>query len=596
MKKSGSNRDAMTVGVLILCMAGEGYPYVEDLKVLESRKPKSGSVSLPRELSEIRTPVLVDSWREALASHPDRAFRDYIVRGFREGFHIGFAHGSRQCVSAKSNMKSAVENKGVVEQYLKREVELKRVVGPLPPNSIPGMHINRFGVIPKAHQPGKWRLIVDLSHPEGSSVNDGIERELCSLHYTTVEEASRRVSSLGIGAEMAKFDLESAYRMVPVHPDDRRLLGMEWEGSWYMDAALPFGLRSAPKIFNAVADGLQYILGVDGVTCLHYLDDFFIWGRAGTDECSRDLDRALKCCARLGVPVAENKTTGPVTKLVFLGIEIDSVAKSLRLPDDKLHRLQENIREWQGRRTCTKRDLLSIIGLLQHACCVVRPGRSFLRRMITLATKAKRLHHRIRLNAGFRSDLCWWATFLAHWNGTGMLPDVSGREEVIVTSDASGSWGCGAFWSSGEWFQFQWPESWRGIHITSKELLPIVMASALWGKHWQGKAVKFRCDNAAVVAIVRSGTSKDELAAQLMRCLFLFMAKFDLCLRAVHLPGKDNGAADALSRNDHMSFLSQVPAARHAPTAIPPGLARALVHNRPDWMSKSWTGLLSSIS
>lgn len=179
--------------------------------------------------------------------------------------------------------------------------------------------------------------------------------------------------------------------------------------------------------------------------------------------------------------MAEHKTQGPVTKLVFLGIEIDSVSRTLRLPEEKLCRLQVNIREWQEKRACTKRDLLSIIGLLQHACCVVRPGRSFLRRMISLSTRAKKLHHKIRLNVGFRSDLCWWATFLTHWNGVGMVQDPGGHEEVIVTSDASGSWGCGAFVSSGEWFQFQWPEPWSAVNITSKELLPIVMGTALWG-------------------------------------------------------------------------------------------------------------------
>ncbi len=220
---------------------------MEDLKLLESRRePESNCDPLPRDLREIHTPVRVGMWKEALATHPDRAFANYIVKGFKDGFHVGFTCGTRQRVSAKSNMKSALENKGVVEQYLKREVELKRVVGPMVPHSIPGVQINRFGVIPKSHQPGKWRLIVDLSHPEGSSINDGIDRDLCSLHYTTVEEASRRVVNLGPGAEMAKFDLESAYR-IPVHPDDRRLLGMEWEGCWYIDTATVVQAQISPQ-------------------------------------------------------------------------------------------------------------------------------------------------------------------------------------------------------------------------------------------------------------------------------------------------------------------------------------------------------------
>ena len=98
---------------------------------------------------------------------------------------------------------------------------------------------------------------MDLSHPAGSIVNDGNEPELCSLHYTSVDEAAKLVNTVGVRAQIVKLDLESAYCIVPVHPDDRPLLGMAWKGSWYMDTVLPFGLRSAPKIFNVVADTLQ---------------------------------------------------------------------------------------------------------------------------------------------------------------------------------------------------------------------------------------------------------------------------------------------------------------------------------------------------
>ena len=130
---------------------------------------------------------------------------------------------------------SAVQNPDEVASYLKKEC---RVVGPLAAGSIP-LHINRFGVIPKPHQPGK--LIVDLSHPAGQSINDDIEPELCSLAYASVDDVVAIIVGLGKGTMLAKLDLESAYRIVPVHPDDRGLLGMEWKGGWYVDTALPFG-------------------------------------------------------------------------------------------------------------------------------------------------------------------------------------------------------------------------------------------------------------------------------------------------------------------------------------------------------------------
>ena len=99
--------------------------------------------------------------------------------------------------------------------------------------------------MPKGHQPGRWRLIVDLSSPKGASDNDGIEPEVCSVRYTSVDAACKRVVAKGRGAMLAKFDVEGAFRTVPVHPDDRWLLGMKWEGKVYVDKVLPFGLWSA---------------------------------------------------------------------------------------------------------------------------------------------------------------------------------------------------------------------------------------------------------------------------------------------------------------------------------------------------------------
>ena len=95
--------------------------------------------------------------------------------------------------------------------------------------------------------------------------------------------------------------------------------------------------------------------------------------------------KALDTCVSLGVPVAPKKTEGPSTKLVFLGIELDTVSLTLSLPQEKLERLRREIRKWVCRKCCTKRELLSIIGQLQHACSMVKLGRSFLRRMIDLS-------------------------------------------------------------------------------------------------------------------------------------------------------------------------------------------------------------------
>ena len=123
---------------------------------------------------------------------------------------------------------------------------------------LPRLHFNRFGVIPKGTNTGKFRLITDLSFPTARSVNDGITPDLCTLAYTTVDVVASQAAVLGVGAQLAKTDIEAAYRLIPVHPQDRILQAVRWNNQVYIDPMLPFGLRSAPKIFNAVADALHW--------------------------------------------------------------------------------------------------------------------------------------------------------------------------------------------------------------------------------------------------------------------------------------------------------------------------------------------------
>ena len=133
------------------------------------------------------------------------------------------------------------------------------------------------------------------------------------------------VARLGPAALLAKVDIESAYRLIPVHPDDRPLLAMKWENQLYIDPMLPFGLRSAPMIFNAVADALAWYLNQKGIPLLrHYLDDFIIVAPPCSAECQESLATLDRVCKALRVPIAEHKMDGPTSRLIYLGIEVDT--------------------------------------------------------------------------------------------------------------------------------------------------------------------------------------------------------------------------------------------------------------------------------
>ena len=551
------------------------YRYTHELLALEACVPFQGS--LPPVCCSVETPLNPDVWETLLASHPDKSFVSFLVRGLRHGFRIGCRGREVDLRSSSSNMSAAELNSEVVDRYIEGEVSCKRLVE-VQSHCAGSVHVSKLGVIPKKHQPGKWRMIVDLSSPSGASVNDFVDPSLCSLKYASVDDAAEFVAKVGRGALLAKLDIKSAYRNIPVHPGDRHLLGIRWRDRTYVDSCLPFGLRSAPKIFNATADALEWMIARQGCVefIIHYLDDFLFGGSPSSDSCANSL--------------------GATTLIEFLGFLIDTRAMEIRLPQEKLRRIKSMLHTWKRRRSCTKRELLSMIGTLQHASTVVKPGRTFLRRMIDLSKRKVHLDSHLRLNTDFRADLQWWATFIDSWNGVSVLSSLCRRPiDAKLVSDASGSWGCGAYFGS-RWFSLSWSHctAWMDTHISVKELLPIVIACATWGPEMAERHIRAVCDNAAVVVMINKRTSSNSAAMHLLRCLYFICSRFNITLTSEHVAGTLNRAADALSRDNVEGFLREVPYASSTPSVLSPSLMEILIHHRPNWLSAEWSSAFQS--
>ena len=167
---------------------------------------------------------------------------------------------------------------------------------------------------------------------------------------------------------------------------------------------------------------------------------------------------------------------------------------------------------------------------------------------------------------------------------------------IEMWSDASGRWGCGAVWD-GQWFQVKWEEwpSFSASSIAAKELLPIIVATAIWGTQWEGSSVLCHCDNESIVSIVKGGYCKDPLLAHMLRCLFFLEAKFDITLSASYIPGAENRAADSISRNNLSMFFNILPQAHQDPRPVPRDLVRRLVIVTP-WTSADWKAWLGTLS
>ena len=124
-------------------------------------------------------------------------------------------------------MPSASQCEQEIDKFLASECAEGRILGPFDGGFVPAVHVNRLGAIPKT---------------------------------TVVDTVVQTILQLGRGALLAKMDIRNAYRNISVHQEDRWLLGMSWRGGVFIDTVLSFSLRSAPNIFNAVADALEWVV------------------------------------------------------------------------------------------------------------------------------------------------------------------------------------------------------------------------------------------------------------------------------------------------------------------------------------------------
>ena len=153
--------------------------------------------------------------------------------------------------------------------------------------------------------------------------------------------------------------------------------------------------------------------------------------------------------------------------------------------------------------------------------------------------------------------------------------------DIVLTTDASGTWDCGAVWDH-HWLQWQWDSDWLAHQIAAKELVPIVLAVAVWGAQWQYKSVLVRCGNMAVVQVIKALSCRDPI--MILQCLYYYCALFSIQLRAEHIPGLHNAITDSLSRNLLQVFRQLLPQADLCPPPLSPSLTCLLSPNHQAWL------------
>ena len=206
--------------------------------------------------SKSPSPVCPTILQDKLTGY-DSELRNYLVRGFTYGFTIGCLDLPVHFDINMCNLKSADDCAYIIDKKVANELLLGRVLGPydVPPTCI-NYRISPLGVVPKKN-PGEFRMILHLSFPDGSSVNDFIPKEISSVQYAPIQDAIGVIKDSPKPVYMAKVDVESAFRIIPISPADRPLLGFRWRGQYFMDAALPKGCSSSCAMIECFSTALD---------------------------------------------------------------------------------------------------------------------------------------------------------------------------------------------------------------------------------------------------------------------------------------------------------------------------------------------------
>ena len=353
---------------------------------------------------QVPTPILPLTLQHYLEGYNDNSAKT-LVSGFQNGFSLG-SIGSLT-PSIYRNHSSVSEHQAFVKNKIISDIKLGRVKGPYLQPPFSNFVSSPLGVVPKKSA-NSFRIIHDLSFPKNSqSVNSTIPYENSTVTLETFDDVANLVLSAGKNCLIAKADIEEAFKIIPISPLDYHKLGFSFNNCFYFQTVLPMGASSSVQIFESFSKALQWILQnkfqVRRVS--HIVDDFIFVGPANTNTCQAALDTFLNLASDLGVPIKNDKTIQPSTCVEVHGILLDTCTLMAKLPQDKLDHLKLLVSKFMYCKKVSLQKLQSILGHLNFACKVIKPGRCFLRRLYNATKGHSNPSHLVKLTKECRADL-----------------------------------------------------------------------------------------------------------------------------------------------------------------------------------------------
>ena len=486
-------------------------------------------------------------WERRLVGYSDNSIVDFL----RYGWPVSYTAGAPP-VATLQNHASALRNPDAVDKFITKELSKEALLGPFgAPPFVPWTQVSPLMTRDKPDGSGK-RVIIDLSYPQGGSVNDGIPKNFHQgehLAYTlpSAQDLADHMLAAGKGCFMWKSDLERAYRQLRVDPLDYPLLAIRHKGSIYIDICPSFGCRASSSAQQLVSNAVTFLMEADNFSTLAYVDDFC--GIAPTKHAAEESFRAFHALtADLGLKLAKDKTHPPATKMEWLGYEFDSELMQITIPHQKMQEVLQELARWEDAQWATKTQLQSLAGKLNFIGNCVRPARRFMNRILHTLRQAN-LAPRVRLSPEFMKDVAWFTLFARKFNRKLLIEP---KKSCITFECDACPKGCGGF-SNSLYYDIPFPEQYAArFHISQLEALNAVIAvKTLTPPNYTDGRILVKTDNMGSVYALSTGRTKDAVLAACARELWLFSALRNVDILITHTPGEQLQLADALSR---MSF------------------------------------------
>ena len=466
------------------------------------------------------------------------------------GFPVGFT-GNIQPTVGLGNHSSATANPEHVDRYIETEVRQEAMIDPFEATPFePWFRFNPAMTRPKRDS-SDFRVILDMSFPDGHSVNSGIPLSQLDgapfkLRLQMPSDLAAIMRHCGPGCLLYKVDLSRAYRQLRSDPLDWPFLGLAWQDCAFVDVSVPFGLRHGASACQRTTEAVASIARQEtGAEIEPYVDDSA--GGATLDKAWGHYEALLALMKELGLDAAPHKSSPPSTFLLWIGVIFNSLTMTMAIDPHKIEEARELCFRFLMADHMTYRHMQSFIGKVFHVTKCSPPARRFTSRMLDLF---RAMHDRktspISLQA--KMDVSWLLAFLSKFNGISLIKSETADHVAQVDACLTGAGGiCGSF----GYYSLQFPDEINScaFSISSLECYNILVACRLWVAEWSGKHVLLYSDNSAAVCALNSGTANDPLIRASIREIWWLIATHDVELTIRHRPGALMLTADALSRH-----------------------------------------------